>query len=82
MSLKRKIDAKEKAWEIYVKRKTANRYQHYCRIRNIYTTVVRDAKFLLEQDLPRESKTDPKAFYVYARRKTTIKEEVTQLEKG
>lgn len=81
MSLKRKIKAKEKAWERYVKRKTTHRYQHYCRIRNTCTTAVREAKFLFEQDLARETKTNPKAFYAYARSKTTIKEEVTQLVK-
>ncbi|XP_076068436.1 uncharacterized protein LOC143040877 [Oratosquilla oratoria] len=81
VSLKRKIEAKEKAWERYIKRKTTHRYQHYCRTRNICTTAVREAKFLFEKDLARETKTNPKAFYAYARSKTTIKEEVTQLEK-
>ena len=55
-------------------------YRNYCRLRNIATTAVRDAKQQFELNLARESVSNPRGFHAYVRSKTTIKEEVMALK--
>ena len=49
-------------------------------MRNKATKSIRDAKYRFELELSREVKANPKAFYAYARNKTTIKEQVVSVK--
>ena len=79
---KSKIDQKERAWERYRKRKTRVRYEYYKTSRNIATNAVRYAKASFEKDIAKNIKKNKRAFYAYARSKTTIKEGVSRIRKS
>ena len=70
------IKNKEIAWIRYRKTKSARCLRAYRVMRNKATRAVREAKKKFEENLSKEVKTTPKAFYAYARSKTTIKEQV------
>ena len=74
------IRKKEESWKKYRKRKTPKHLQRYKKLRNKATRSVREAKYKFELELAREVKTNPKAFYAYARNKTTIKEQVVAVK--
>ena len=75
------INKKKMAWSRYRRRKTTQRYEEYCRIRNTVTTKIREAKKQFEKGLAKEAKNNPKAVYAYMRSKTKIKEEIVKLKK-
>ena len=71
---------KEHAWDRYRKSKSKTHLNRYRKIRNKATKSVREAKYLFETKLAKEAKTNPKAFYAYARSKTSIKEQVLSVK--
>ncbi|KAK3875680.1 hypothetical protein Pcinc_019464 [Petrolisthes cinctipes] len=78
--VRNRIREKEDAWIRYRQRRSRARYATYCRKRNYATSAVKEAKYNFEKKLSDEVKTNPRAFYAYARSKTRIKEEVLQLK--
>ena len=70
------IQNKEIAWTRCRKTKSAQCLRAYRVKHNQATKTVRQAKMKFEENLSKEVKTNPEAFYAYARSKTTIKEQV------
>ena len=54
-------------------------YEHYTRLRNQTRWKVRQTKKQFEQNIAKESKTNPKAFYNYARSKTKCRSGISDL---
>ena len=82
MQLLKMIQKKEEAWRRYRSNTRSNKLRkNYQRIRNDVTTEVRRAKFEYEHRLAKEVKSNPKAFFSYARSKTTVKENVLFVKK-
>ena len=75
------ISKKKIAWNRYRRRKTTQRYEHYCKIRNVVTTKIREAKRKFEKSISKEAKKNPQAIFGYMRSKMKIREEVTRLKK-
>ena len=75
------INKKKMAWSRYRRRKTTQRYEMYCRMRNIATNKIRQAKKNFEKQLAKEAKKNPKGVYSYMRSKTKIKEEIIRLRR-
>ena len=83
MQLLKMIQKKEEAWRRYRSNTRSNKLRkNYQRIRNDVTTEVRRAKFEYEHRLAKEVKSNPKAFFSYARSKTTVKENVLFVKKS
>ena len=83
MQLLKMIQKKEEAWRRYRSNTRSNKQRkNYQRIRNDVTTEVRRAKFEYEHRLAKEVKSNPKAFFSYARSKTTVKENVLFVKKS
>ena len=70
------VQNKEMSWKRYRKTRSARCLRAYRVIRNKVKRTVREAKAKFEEDLSKDVKINPKAFYAYARSKTTIKEQV------
>ena len=75
------INKKKIAWNRYWRRKTTQRYEHYCKIRNNVITKIREAKEKFEKPISNEAKRNPQAIFDYMRSKVKIREEVTGLKK-
>ena len=73
------IQRKEDAWLRYRKKPNTKWYKIYKGFRNNATRSVRKAKYEYELGLATEVKSNPRAFYAYARSKTVIKEQVLSI---
>ena len=74
-----KIKAKNLAYQKYLKSRSKQDYEHYTRLRNQTRWRVRQTKKQFEQNIAKESKTNPKAFYNYARSKTKCRSGISDL---
>ena len=74
------IHRKEEAWLRYRKKRNKVRMSEYKKLRNKATQSIRKAKYQFEVDLAKDVKSNPKAFYAYARSKTSIKEELISVK--
>ena len=76
------VRLKEEAWIRHRRNGKSNRLkQIYIKARNDTTKVVRKAKYDFEHRLAEEIRFDQRAFYAYARSRTTIKEQVLAVRK-
>ena len=76
------VKLKEDAWSKLRKNRNSKRLrQLYVQARNTATKTVRKAKYDFEHKLANEIKSNPKAFYAYARSKTSIKEDILMVKK-
>ena len=72
---------KKEAWIRHRKHRKSKRLKEvYLHIQNKCMQIVRKAKQDYEHKLAQEIRYDPRAFYAYARSKTTIKEEVLAMQ--
>ena len=74
-----KIKAKNLAYQKYLKSCSKQDYEHYTRFRNQTQWKVRQMKKQFEQNIAKESKTNPKAFYNYVRSKTKCRSGISDL---
>ena len=74
-----KIKAKNVAYQKYLKSRSKQDYENYTRLRNQTRWKVRQTKKQFEQNIAKESKTNPKAFYNYARSKTKCRTGISDL---
>ena len=74
-----KVKAKRKAWRNYLKTKSMNDYKIYAKLRNQARWETRRANSEFEKKIATEAKQNPKAFWNYTRKKTTIRQPVQDL---
>ena len=74
-----KIRAKERAWKRLRRRKTPRRVEEYRHLRNMTTSVVRQAKKAFIKALCKDIKINPKHFWSFIRSRTTIKDKVLRI---
>ena len=72
---------KSRWWKKYSESKQYQDYLMYKKARNRATKVIRQSKRKLELKIAKKIKKDPKAFFKYARSKTSVKESVGPLTK-
>ena len=76
------VRRKEEAWIRHRRNRKSKRLKKmYIEARNVATKTVRQAKYDFEHRLASEIKSDPRAFYSYARSKMSIKEELLAVRK-
>ena len=76
------VQKKEEAWVKFRRNRKSRRLREvYTQIGNTATRIVRKAKFDFQHKLAQEIRATPKAFYSYARSKTTIKEEILMVKR-
>ena len=75
------ISEKEKAWKRLKARKTPRRAAEYRRVRNLTTSVIRQAKKAFIKKLCEDIKVNPKHFWSFVRSQTTIKERILKVRK-
>jgi hypothetical protein len=78
----RKIKKKRHAYQRYLQTKEGSDYSAYAQARNQAKWACRKAVRDFERKLAQEAKTNPKAFYAYARSKLKTKEGIADLEDG
>ena len=71
--------AKERAWKRLKRRKTARRVEEYRQLRNLTTTIVRQAKKAFIKALCKDIKINPKHFWSFIRSRTSLKENVFRI---
>lgn len=74
------IEAKVKAWKIYLMCKTKQNFQKYAELRNKATRECRNARFFFEQKLSENIKSDSKSFWNYVRAQSKTKSGISDLE--
>ena len=77
-----RVKAKKRAWSRYLQTKSGEDYQIYIQERDSARKEVKKAVKNFERTLAKKSKTDPKAFWRYAKSKTGTKMQVQQLRHG
>ncbi len=77
-----KIREKRKCYKKYMESKDGGDYAAYARARNQVKWVCKNAKREFERQVAKEAKTNPKAFYSYARSKMKTKDGVADLDNG
>ena len=73
------IKAKNAAYQKYLKSCSKQDYENYTRFLNRTIWKVRQTKKQFEQNIAKESNTNPKAFYNYARSKTNCRTGISDL---
>ena len=74
-----KVKAKRDAWKRFLTSKSGEDYERYIRERNAARKEVKKAVKTFEKAMAKKSKTDPKAFWRYAKSKTSTKTDIKQL---
>ncbi len=74
-----KVRAKDAAYQKYLKSRDKDDFENYTRIRNQARWKTRQAKKAFEKNIAKESKTNPKAFFNYARSKTKCRTGISDL---
>ena len=78
----RLIQKKEAMWNSYRHKKSSKRkLKRYREARNKVTTAIRRAKYAFEHKLAEEVRENPRAFYAYARSRTTLREDLKTVKK-
>ena len=77
--VRNQIRDKERAWKRLKARKTPRRAEEYRRIRNLTTSVIRQAKKAFIKKLCEDIKVNPKHFWNFVRSKTSLKERYSEL---
>ncbi len=76
-----KIKKKYKLWQRYLRTRSGEIYQEYCRIRNQVRRITRKTIHNLERDIAKEAKTNPKKFWAYVKSKLSIRNGIPDLLK-
>ena len=76
------IQKKDELWKLYRKnKKSKKRLMRYKKIRNQVTAAIKKAKCSFEYQLAKEVRDNPRAFFAYARSRTSIREELKTVRK-
>ena len=79
--VRNQIRDKVRAWKRLKARKTPRRAEKYRRIRNLTTSVIRQAKKAFIKKLCEDIKVNPKHFWSFVRSRTSLKERVLRVRK-
>ena len=74
-----KIKRKDRLWEQYCKTRDGRVYLDYCKSRNQVRNLTRKAKKIVERDICRQAKSNPKKFWWYVGSKTKKKVTIPDL---
>ena len=77
----RAVKKKQTLWKKFLMTKSETDYNNFARARNQARWVTRKAKKKFEEQLAKEVKTNPKAFWNYVRSKTQMKKNTPDLDK-
>jgi hypothetical protein len=77
-----KSKIKKQAWQRYLASKEGADYNLYIEARNVARKEVWKSVKLFEKSLAKKCKTDPKAFWAYAKSKSKLQSTLKQLRKG
>ncbi|XP_052786222.1 uncharacterized protein LOC128221661 [Mya arenaria] len=72
--------AKQRAWKRFTDTEDPHDYQKYCTARNKLRSYTRELRKNFEEELARDVKVNPKAFWKYASSKLTVKSGVSDLK--
>ena len=73
------IKRKNRLWEKFLKTKDGLAYLEFCRIRNQVRTVTRKARKLIEKEVAKQAKDNPKKFWQYVGSKTKKRSTIPDL---
>jgi hypothetical protein len=73
------IRKKHALWKKFIRTKSGESYQNYCRTRNKIRSITRKAQKEYEKKIAREAKKNPKAVWNFIKSKTKTKESIPEL---
>ena len=73
------IKRKKRLWEKFMKSKDGYAYLEYCRVRNQVRAATRKARKLIEKEISKQAKNNPKKFWQYVGRKTKKRSTIPDL---
>ena len=74
------IKRKHRCWQRYMETRDEKKYHDYTRLRNQVKNLVRKAKVIMEKDIAKNIKSNPKKFWQYANSKRKIKMGIPNLK--
>ena len=75
----RKIRRKHKCWQRYMETRSGEKYMEYRRLCNQVKNMTKKSKKKIEREIARDSKANPKKFWQYVNKKTSIRQGVPDL---
>ena len=73
------IKRKKRLWEKFIETKDGYAYLEYCRVRNQVRTATRKARKVIEKEIAKLAKKNPKKFWQYVNRKTKKRSTIPDL---
>ena len=75
-----KIKKKHKLWQKYMETRDQKQYKDYVKLRNQVKSEVRKAKRIMEKDIAKNAKENPKKFWKYANSKRKTRTGISELK--